>query len=245
MSIFDDEEFMDAILDENEDPSLGIIEQQEQRNKHEKDIENSSDVINRHAEQVILYTDSLSTMDVARYWKLWQETRKSSSCLNDELLGIITEDLCKDEPVFTRLMNYLESHASEFEFSENAEELRTINDEEKQFIENHKDELLKRCPIDLSSIKERCQQAKKGGLITLQVYYYFLYRIRELYGHYPHAWKAMSKFGGEITPADAIKVLESLKETYLRYGLTGFFNKEDMADVIGWFKFYSDKAIIH
>ena len=241
MSVFD----LISDLDENEDPSLGIIEEQEKRKAHEKDIERSRDAINRLAEKVILHTDSLSPMDVARYWKLWQETRKSSSCLDDELLGIITVDLCRNEPVFARLMAYLENHPYEFEFSDKAEELRTINDEEKQFIENHKDELLKRCPIDFNLIKERCQRAKDGGLITLQVYYYFLYRIRELYGHYPHAWNAMSKFGGEITPEDAIQKLVSLKETYLRYGLTGFFNKEDMADVIGWFKFYSDKAIIY
>jgi len=241
MSKFDDKEYMDSIQDKNENL------EQEQKNTHDKDIENSRDAINRHAEQVILYTDSLSTMDVARYWKLWQETRKSSSCLNNELLGIITEDLCKDEPVFTRLMNYLESHASLFEFSDNAEELRDIKDKEKQFIENHKNELLKRCPIDFSSIKERWRKAKKGGLINLQVYYYFLYRIGELYGHYPQAWKAMSKFPEKITPAKAIKALESLNKTNLNSGLVlgGKILKDDIAIVIGRFKFYSDKAIIH
>jgi len=243
MSVFD----LISDLDENEDPSLGIIEEQEKRKAHEKDIERSRDAINRLAEKVILHTDSLSPMDVARYWKLWQETRKSSSCLDDELLGIITVDLCRDEPVFARLMAYLENHPYEFEFSDKAEELRDINDEEKQFIENHKNELLERCPIDLSSIKERCQQAKKGGLITLQVYYYFLYRIGELYGHYPQAWKAMSKFPEKITPAKAIKALESLNNTKLRQGLK--FDEEykgdiDIADIKGRFEFYSDTAII-
>jgi len=232
--------------DENENSFLDTIEQQEKRIAHGKDIEKSRDAINRLAEKVILHTDSLSPMDVARYWKLWQETRKSPSCLNDELLGIITSDLCKDEPVYTRLMDYLKNHASEFEFSDNAEELRALNDEEKQFIENHKNELLKKCPIDFSSIKKRWQQAKKRGLITLQVYYYFLYRICELYGHYPHAWIAMSKFSTKIDSADVIQALESLKNTNLRYGLVlgGVIFKDDIADVIGRFKFYSETAII-
>ena len=232
--------------DENENSFLDIIEQQEKRIAHGKDIEKSRDAINRLAEKVILHTDSLSPMDVARYWKLWQETRKSSSCLNDELLGIITEDLCKDEPVYTRLMDYLKNHASEFEFSDNAKELSDINDEERQFVENHKNELLKKCPIDFSSIKKRWQQAKEGGLINLQVYYYFLYRIGELYGHYPHAWKAMSKFPTEIAPVDAILALEILKNTNLKYGLVlgGVIFKDDIADVIGRFKFYSETAII-
>lgn len=209
MSIFDDPDItgIDSVYDDASETADTCI----------------NDLILRNVERVIQLQKSWSQKNVARYWNLWQKAQQSNKNHTtfpgfqkfiDIFLAI--DDTSGHESDYDVLQKFLEGHASEFELNESAKEVmgRKDDDPEKKFIENHRKELMKWCPIDLDQTKQRWQQAKQNGQLEMQAYYYYLYYIAERYGHYPQSWEKMEEFPLEITPDKAVESLEKLNEEY-------------------------------
>ena len=176
-----------------------------------------SGVIKHIANQVISFIGSWGTKDVSRFWRLWQFALGTSQfCSNDELLDIIGNDPLGRATDFGRLLKFLEKNAHVFELKESAKDVKGREDEdlEKKFIEDHRDELMKWCPIDLSLTKQRWQMAKDSGQLELQAYYYYLYYVAQKYGYFPQSWEKMEEFSSEITSDEAVESLEKLNKEY-------------------------------
>lgn len=94
---------------------------------------------------------------------------------------------------------------------------RSDEDDEKKFIESHRDALLPWCPIDLNAVKLRAERSKAQydalleltkhqkvpqeqfeQIETLYGYYHLLHKIVNDFGHYPYSWKVLSQFSLDV-----------------------------------------------
>lgn len=172
----------------------------------------------------IAVTDlTISNEDFLMLWSCYQAYNQPHVIREVVKLGILD---CEDDADITSsnnvraLIDFAKTHPDIVQFNDSLEILKN-GDKENQFILDHKDAFLKRCPVQLDIIKEKYWDARNKDEMELSEHFFYLFTAIYRHGAFPQFWELLKPFTC-INNNDFISKMSVFTSEYEKYDLNRF-----------------------